>query len=57
MDEWFLSGRFPQPYGELYAVLVDGTGPAIRLTDDKWEDSLAFWAGAKKTAFEGRHRQ
>jgi Tol biopolymer transport system component len=46
MDEWFLSGRFPQPYGELYAFLVDGSGPAIRLTDDKWEDSLAFWRGA-----------
>lgn len=35
MDEWFLSGRFAQPYGELYAVLVDGSGPAIKLTDDK----------------------
>jgi Tol biopolymer transport system component len=44
MDEWFLSGRFPQPYGELYAVPVDGRGPAVRLTDDKLEDSLAFWA-------------
>ena len=49
MDEWFLSGRFPQPYGELYAVLVDGSGPAIRLTDDKWEDSLAFWGPAPRT--------
>ena len=44
MDEWFLSGRFPQPYGELYALRVDGNTPAIRLTDDKWEDSLAFWS-------------
>jgi hypothetical protein len=41
--EWFLSGRFPQPYGELYALPVDGSGPAVRLTNDKWEDSLAFW--------------
>jgi Tol biopolymer transport system component len=46
MDEWFLSGRFPQPYGELFALLVDGSGPAVRLTDDKWEDSLAFWGRA-----------
>lgn len=46
MDEWFLSGRFPQPYGELYAVLANGSGPAIKLTDDKWEDSLAFWGRA-----------
>jgi TolB protein len=43
MDEWVLSGRFPQPYGELYALSVDGRSPAVRLTDDKWEDSLAFW--------------
>ena len=44
MDEWFLSGRFPQPYGELYALPVNGSSsPAVRLTDDKWEDSLAFW--------------
>jgi len=49
MDEWFLSGRFPQPYGELYALLVDGSGAAIRLTDDKWEDSLAFWGGPLRT--------
>jgi Tol biopolymer transport system component len=45
MDEWFLSGRFPQPYGELYVLAVDGSSPAIRLTEDKWEDSLAFWGG------------
>ena len=44
MDEWFLSGRFPQPYGDLYVVAVDGSSPAVRLTDDKWEDSLAFWS-------------
>jgi Tol biopolymer transport system component len=44
MDEWFLTGFFaPQPYGELYAIAVDGSSPAIRLTEDKWEDSLAFW--------------
>jgi hypothetical protein len=38
-------GRFPQLYGELYVVSVDGSSPAIRLTEDKWEDSVAFWGG------------
>ena len=49
MDEWFLSGRFPQPYGELYALQIDGRSPAVRLTDDKWEDSLAFWGFPVRT--------
>ena len=49
MDEWFLSGRFPQPYGELYALPVDGSSPAIRLTEDKWEDSLAFWGNSPRS--------
>ena len=46
MDEWAMSGMFPQPYGELYAVPVDGSGPALRLTHDKWEDALPFWSGS-----------
>lgn len=46
MDEWSLSGQFPQPYGELFAVPVDGGGPAHRLTHDKWEDALPFWGGS-----------
>jgi Tol biopolymer transport system component len=46
MDEWFLSGLFPQPYGELFAVPVDGSEPAVRLTHDKWEDALPFWGSA-----------
>ena len=46
MDEWAMSGLFPQPYGELFAVPVDGNSPAIRLTHDKWEDALPFWGGA-----------
>jgi len=50
MDEWFLSGRFPQPYGELYVLSVDGSSPAIRLTEDKWEDSLAFWGRGQLVA-------
>jgi Tol biopolymer transport system component len=43
MDEIGMSGMFPQPYGELFALPVDGSGPAIRLTHDKWEDGLPFW--------------
>ncbi len=43
MDEFPLSGMFPQPYGELYAIPRDGGGPALRLTHDKWEDALPFW--------------
>jgi hypothetical protein len=42
-DELPLSGMFPQPYGDLFAMRADGTGDAIQLTDDKWEDSLAVW--------------
>jgi TolB protein len=42
LDEWVRSGLQPQPYGELYAVPLDG-GPAVRLTHDKWEDGLPFW--------------
>lgn len=45
MDEWPLSGMFPQPYGELFAIPVDGSRPALRLTHDKWEDALAYWGG------------
>lgn len=42
-DEWLLSDD-PQPYGDLWAVPVEG-GEAVRLTDDKWEDGLARWRG------------
>jgi TolB protein len=48
MDEFFLSGLFPQPYGELYAVPTDGSGPTVRLTHDKWEDGLPFWGSASR---------
>jgi Tol biopolymer transport system component len=40
-DEWPLT-LVPQPYGDLWAVPVGG-GPAIRLTDDKWEDGPSDW--------------
>jgi Tol biopolymer transport system component len=49
MDEWHLSGMFPQPYGELFAIPVDGSRSAIRLTHDKWEDALAWWGTAAAT--------
>ncbi len=42
-DEWLLSGMFPQPYGDLFAIRADATGDAVQLTDDKWENSLAIW--------------
>ncbi|NBB74512.1 MAG: hypothetical protein GVY35_12645 [Bacteroidetes bacterium] len=40
-DEPLLSDD-PQPYGDLWAVPVEG-GDGVRLTDDKWEDGLAQW--------------
>jgi Tol biopolymer transport system component len=40
-DEW-ITGWFPQPYGELHAVPVTG-GPAVRLTHNKWEDGPSDW--------------
>lgn len=54
-DEWLLASA-PQPYGELWAILVEG-GSAIRLTHDKWEDGLARWdATAKPTHIRGRNQ-
>lgn len=40
-DESLLASG-PQPYGELWAIPVEG-GRAVRLTHDKWEDGLARW--------------
>lgn len=40
-DEWPLTW-FPQPYGEIWAVPVKG-GPAVRLTNDKWENGPNDW--------------
>jgi TolB protein len=48
MDEWPLCGRCPQPYGELFAIPVDGSSRAVRLTNDKWENGLPFWSSAGK---------
>lgn len=32
-----------QPYGEIFAIPVDGTREPIRLTHNKWEDSVPCW--------------
>lgn len=40
-DEFVLTIH-PQPYGDLWAVPVEG-GSAIRLTNNKWEDGLPRW--------------
>lgn len=40
-DEFLLTGD-PQPYGDIWAVPVEG-GDAVRLTDDRWEDGLPRW--------------
>ncbi|MFW6200934.1 MAG: hypothetical protein ACOC8B_00005 [Gemmatimonadota bacterium] len=42
MADEFLLTDDPQPYGDLWAVPVEG-GEAVRLTDDKWEDGLPRW--------------
>ena len=42
-DDWIHSGRFPQPWGEIYIAPVDGHCEPIRLTNDKWEDGMPFW--------------
>jgi Tol biopolymer transport system component len=46
-DEWLSSVGLPQPYGEIWVIPIENgkaTGPAIRLTYDKWENSLPYWA-------------
>jgi Tol biopolymer transport system component len=48
-DEWPLTW-YQQPYGELWAVPVDG-GPAVRLTHDKWEDGPSDWGHIRLPAF------
>jgi len=47
-DEWLNTIGIPQPYGEIWAIPIangKSTGPAVRLTHDKWENSLPCWAG------------
>ena len=42
-DEAPLSDGESQPYGEIFVAPVDGTSTPIRLTHNKWEDSLPCW--------------
>jgi Tol biopolymer transport system component len=42
-DEYPFSNDNPQPYGELFVAPVDGSGEPIRLTHNKWEDSIPSW--------------
>jgi TolB protein len=42
-DEYPLSNDNPQPYGELFGAPIDGHSEPIRLTHNKWEDSIPCW--------------
>ena len=42
-DEGPLSDGESQPYGEIFVAPVDGTSEPIRLTHNKWEDSVPCW--------------
>jgi TolB protein len=42
-DEYPLSNGNPQPYGELFVVPIDKSSEPIRLTHNKWEDSIPCW--------------
>jgi TolB protein len=45
-DEYPLSNGNPQPYGELFVAPIDGKTEPIRLTHNKWEDSIPCWGDA-----------
>jgi Tol biopolymer transport system component len=42
-DEPPLSNGNPQPYGELFVAPIDGKSEPVRLTHNKWEDSIPCW--------------
>ena len=42
-DEAPLSNGNDQPYGEIFVQRVDGSSEPIRLTHNKWEDSVPCW--------------
>ena len=50
-DEYPLSNGNPQPYGELFVAPIDGKSEPVRLTHNKWEDSIPCWGNS---ATEGR---
>ena len=48
-DEPRLSNGNPQPYGELFVAPVDGKSEPVRLTHNKWEDSIPCWGIAPRS--------
>ena len=46
-DEMALHDGLPQPYGEIFAMRLDGTD-VRQLTDNKWEDATVEWAPEPK---------
>lgn len=42
-DEGALSNGNAQPYGEIFVAPVEGNAEPIRLTHDRWEDSVPCW--------------
>jgi TolB protein len=42
-DEAPLSTDNPQPYGEVFVAPVEGKGEPIRVTHNRWEDSVPCW--------------
>ena len=42
-DEYPLSNDNPQPYGELFVAPINGGSEPIRLTHNRWEDSIPCW--------------
>ena len=47
-DEPPLSNGNPQPYGELFVAPLDGKSEPVRLTHNKWEDSIPCWGMAPR---------
>jgi Tol biopolymer transport system component len=47
-DEPPLSNGNPQPYGELFVAPLDGKSEPVRLTHNRWEDSIPCWGIASR---------
>jgi Tol biopolymer transport system component len=48
-DEMALFDGLPQPYGEIFAMRVNGTD-VRQLTDNKWEEATVAWAPESKSS-------
>jgi len=48
LDEHIISGQ-PQPYGDLWIKATTGKRPAIRVTNNKWEDGIGIWGKRTKS--------